>query len=242
MVSTTPHTPAERHVVEPTPLIVEDLMLLLLDDETGTMAGAGTMHYSLGGALLVELALRDRVEIIEGTEGLGGPKVIATGPQDLEDPLLRTAHEQIAQRTRRAQSVLLEIGAGLYKPVINRLIERDLIRTENKRVLGLFRTTRLPSNAPAHEADLRTKIRATLEDDQPADPRTGALIALLSASGTLPALRPPLPWSSKVAHRAKHIEAGNWAASAVTLAVATATAGAVAAAAVAATTAVVATS
>ena len=59
-------------------LLVEDLMLLLLDDETGTPAAAGTLPYALGGAVLVELALLGRVET-------DGKKVSAIGDGPLSD-------------------------------------------------------------------------------------------------------------------------------------------------------------
>ncbi|MEU6646896.1 GPP34 family phosphoprotein [Saccharomonospora sp. NPDC046836] len=199
-------------------LLVEDLMMLLLDDETGTPAAAGTLHYTLGGAVLVELALRGRVET-EGGEGLNGPKVLAVGDGSLSDPLLQSAYEKVAERPRRVQPLLLHIGGGLRKPVIDRLIERGLIRREKKRVLGVFPMTMLPAEDTGHEAELRRKIRAVLEDGESPDTRTGALIALLSSSGALPALRPPIKWSGKVYKRAKEIEKGHWGAEGVSTAV-----------------------
>ncbi|WRL66498.1 GPP34 family phosphoprotein [Blastococcus brunescens] len=55
-------------------LIVEDLMLLLMDDDGASVQGAGTLHYTLGGALLTELALLGRVET-DGTGIVNGPRV-----------------------------------------------------------------------------------------------------------------------------------------------------------------------
>ncbi|MER6004007.1 GPP34 family phosphoprotein [Nonomuraea angiospora] len=140
-------------------LIVEDLMLLMLDDETGAIAGAGTLHYTLGGAVLVELALNGRIETDGGRPGLNGPKIIAVGDGPLSDPLLQSAYEKVAERPQRVQPLLLAIGGGLWKPVIDRLVERGLIRRESRRVLGVFRTTRLPAEDTGHEAELRRKVR-----------------------------------------------------------------------------------
>ncbi|MFD3505193.1 GPP34 family phosphoprotein [Streptomyces sp. NPDC058678] len=44
-------------------LIVEDLMLLMFDDSSGAIAGAGTLHYTPGGAVLVELAQGGRIRV-----------------------------------------------------------------------------------------------------------------------------------------------------------------------------------
>jgi hypothetical protein len=193
-------------------LIVEDLMLLLLDDETGTPAAAGTLPYTLGGAVLVELALLGRVET-------DGSKVHAVGDGPLPDPLLQDAYDKVAEKPRGAQTLLLTIGSSLWDPVIDRLIERGLIRREKKRVLGLFRMTQLPAAEHEHEAAVRAKIRAVLVNGAEPDARTAALTALLSASGALPMLRPQLAWSGPVIERAKALEQGNWGADAVNTAV-----------------------
>ena len=200
-------------------LIVEDLLLLMLDDETGTPSGAGTLHYTLGGAVLVELALLGRVEIEEGRGGLNGPRIHAAGDGPLTDPLLQSAFDKVAERPRAVQTLILEIGSGLWRPLVDRLIERGLIRREKKRVLGIFRMNMLPADDTGHETRLRQEIRAVLEDGAEPGTRTAAVIALLSASGTLPMLRPPLPWSGKIHKRAKELEEGNWGAAAVNTAV-----------------------
>ncbi|MFC9426965.1 GPP34 family phosphoprotein [Streptomyces sp. NPDC056987] len=200
-------------------LLVEDLMLMLLDDETGAVAGAGTLHYPLGGALLAELALRGRVETDEGRAGLNGAKVLAVGDGPLPDPLLGSAYEKVAERPRGVETLLLDIGGGLWKPMTDRLVERGFIRRESRRRLGVFRTTRLPVDDARHEAELRQRICAVLEDGESPDARTAAVIALLSASGTLPSLHPAPKWSTTVYERAKELEKASWVATAVGTAV-----------------------
>ena len=193
-------------------LLVEDLLLLLMDDETGTPAQAGTLYYALGGAVLAELALLDRVSF-------DGGKVVASGSSPLPDPLLQEAWEKVARKPRSAQTLIIEIGTGLWKPLTERLISQGLIRREEKKVLGVFKSTRLPAADATYEAELRSRIRAVLVDGAPPDARTAAVTALLSASGALPSLRPQLAWSGEVYKRAKELESGNWGATAVNEAV-----------------------
>ncbi|GAB2895057.1 GOLPH3/VPS74 family protein [Streptomyces mayteni] len=202
------------------PLLVEEVMLLLLDDETGVPAAAGTLHYTLGGAVLVELALRGEIDVEESGSKLSGPRVVTVGTGDLADPLLRSAYEKVAERPRGVQTALLEIGGGLRKPVIDRLVERGLIRRESRRVLGIFPSTRLPADDTRHEAALRRRVCAALEDGETPDTRTAAVIALLSAGGALPSLHPAPKWSTKVHQRGKEFEQGSWGAVAVSTAVA----------------------
>ncbi|WP_328395617.1 GOLPH3/VPS74 family protein [Nocardia sp. NBC_00416] len=196
-------------------LIVEDVLLLMLDDETGVPARTGALHLTLGCAVLVDLALLSRVEIDEAGAGPAGPEVRAVGDGALPDRLLQSVYDKLAERPRGIQSLLPGIGGGLWKPVIDRLIERGLVRRESKRLLGVFRTTSWPAEDTRHEDALRQRISAVLEGGQSPDARTAAVIALLSASGALTDIRPALPWSDEIRERAKNLEQGSWGAAAV---------------------------
>ena len=200
-------------------LIVEDVLLLMLDDEYGVPAGAGTLHYTLGGAVLVELALHGRIRSDDSRAGLNGSLVVSAGDGPLPDPLLQSTYDAIAARPRQIQTLLLTVGAELWEPVTERLVDRGLISRERKRFLGLFPTTTLPAADTRYESALREKMRAVLEDGAIPDARLAAVIALISASGTLPTMHPVPRWSGAVATRAKQFEQGNWGAQAVNSAV-----------------------
>ncbi|WP_265523136.1 GOLPH3/VPS74 family protein [Oerskovia flava] len=214
-------------------LIVDDLMLLLTDDDGASVQGAGTLYYTLGGAVLTELALLGRVQT-DDSGILNGPRVLPAGDGPLPDPLLQAAYDTIAEKTQRVQPLLVAIGADLWRVVVQRLTERGLLRREERRVLGIFRSTRFPAADEQHETELRARIRRVLEDGEAPDPRTAAIIGLLSASGAMPSLRPPLPWHSVTVTRAKEIERGQWGPEAVSSAVARTAAAVAAASAVAA--------
>ncbi|WP_036969042.1 GPP34 family phosphoprotein, partial [Promicromonospora kroppenstedtii] len=70
------------------PLIAEDLLLLLFDPRSGTIAGENTLFYTVAGAVLTELALDGNVTI-DGKPGLTGPRVSAVAGSPPADPLLR---------------------------------------------------------------------------------------------------------------------------------------------------------
>lgn len=162
------------------PLIVEDVVLLLLHDGIGPPATAATLLHTLGGAVLVDLAHQDRVAV-------DGPTVVALGDGAPTDPLLRSAHEAVARRPRTVRSLVPALGADLWKPVVDRLVERGRIRRERRRPLGLYPVTVRPAADPHHEAALRAHLRAAPADGGRPDVRTAAVLALLS--GALPALR-----------------------------------------------------
>ena len=201
-------------------LIVEDLLLLLLDDKTGTIAGEGTLMYTLGGAVLVELALGGHVEADEKPTLIHGERIHAVEGKPPTDPLLLAAYEKVAEKPRGVQTLLITIGSDLRGQVLERLIQRGSIRRESKKILGIFPSTNLPTMDPEHEAALLESVRAALVDGTEADTRTAALVALLSASGTLPQFHPAIRWSGDVYTRGKEYEAGNWGAAAVSTALA----------------------
>ncbi|MEU8866843.1 GOLPH3/VPS74 family protein [Streptomyces umbrinus] len=200
-------------------LIVEDLVLLLMDDESGAIAGAGTLYYTLGGAVLVELGLDGHITVDENDKGLNGLKVRAVPGDALSDPVLQTAHEKVAERVRGVQTLLIEIGTGLHETVLDRLVERGMLRRESKKTLGVFRSTSTTAADTQHKKALMEKVRAVLVYGEEPDARTAAVIGLLSASGTLPSLHRSIPWSGKVYTRAKELEQASWGAEAVNTAV-----------------------
>ncbi|WP_329383145.1 GOLPH3/VPS74 family protein [Streptomyces sp. NBC_01716] len=200
-------------------LIVEDLTLLMFDDKSGAIAGEGTLYYTLGGAVLVELGLGGHVTVDENDAGLNGLKVHAVAGDPLPDPVLRAAHEKIAERKRGVQTLLIEIGTGMRETVLDRLVERGMLRRESRKRLGLFHTTATVAGDTGHKKFLMETVRAVLVDGAEPDTRTTALIGLLSASGTLPTLHRSIPWSGKVYKRAKELEQTSWGAEAVNTAV-----------------------
>jgi hypothetical protein len=136
----------------------------------------------MGGAVLTELALLGRVQT-DDTGIVNGPRVTPAGAGPLPDPLLQFAYDTVAEKTQRVQPLLLALGGDLWRVVRDRLVDRGLLRREESRWLGVFRSTRWPADDERHEAQLRVRIRRVLEDGDEPDPRTAAIIGLLSASG-----------------------------------------------------------
>lgn len=198
-----------HHQMRREPLIVEDLFLLLLDDRSGAPKGEANLHYTLGGAVLMELALLGRVELDPNQ------RVHAVAGEPIGDSLLDRAVKQVAKRLRRVHTVLLEVGLELEPQVRDRLVERGLLRRERSKVLGFIPVTRTPAQNLPYEAALLERVRAVLEDGVIPDPRTAALTAVLSASGTLPEFHPAIRRSAVVTRRARDLQKGGWSSTAV---------------------------
>ncbi|MBQ1010520.1 GPP34 family phosphoprotein [Micromonospora sp. M51] len=196
-----------------TPTLVEDLLLLLFQPRSGTIAGENTLFYVLGGAVLAELALGEHLTTTDRGRVSGVPG------HPPSDGLLRPAYDYLAEKPRGVQTALAAIGPVLREPVLQRLVARGDIDQEPHKVLGLFRTTALRDGRTERRARLLAEVRQVLVDGARPQARVAALTALLSASGTLPQFHREIPWTAPVINRAKELEQGDWGADAAAAAV-----------------------
>ncbi|MBQ1028866.1 GPP34 family phosphoprotein [Glycomyces sp. NPDC047369] len=196
-----------------TPTLVEDLLLLLFQPRSGTIAGENTLFYVLGGAVLAELALDEHLTTTDRGRVSGVPG------HPPSDSLLRPAYDYLAEKPRGVQTALAAIGPVLREPVLQRLVARGEIDQEPRKVLGLFRTTALRDGRTERRARLLAEVRQVLVDGARPQARVAALTALLSASGTLPQFHREIPWTAPVINRAKELEQGDWGADAAAAAV-----------------------
>jgi hypothetical protein len=198
-----------------TTLIAEDLLLLLLEDDTGKLTNSTHLDVGIGGALLVELALAGSVGVVKGSGIWARSKVIPTGPAP-SDPVLAEAMGLVSQQERSAQDLVSRLGRRRRDPLLEGLAAKGILERRQDKVMGLFPRTRWPSVDSLHEADVRRQLGdALVRGVQPRE-RTAALIALLSALGLAHKVVDREGMSAgEVKSRAKVIAEGDWAARAV---------------------------
>lgn len=198
------------------PLLVEDVLLLLFQPDSGSIAGENILFYVLGGAILGDLALSGRVEVRQ--HGALSTRVHLVGSPKSSDEILASALSYVAEKPRNVQTILAAVGPSLRGPVLDRLVERGDVNRERGKWLGIFPSEKLTLGS-GRRAELMTKVRAALIDGETPEPRVAASIALLSASGTLPQFHSEIPWSGDVYTRGKELERGDWGAAAASDAV-----------------------
>ena len=223
-------------------LLIHDLLLLLLDDESGKQRPVAALTELLGGALLVELATAGAVDVAakdepgDVKEGRLVVRPAAPVPHDaLLAEALRTTGEYLGKKPDRA---LRPLGKGMRERAVADLVEAGILSEQKHRTLGLFPSTRHPAVSTAYEDDLRARLTSVLEGRTGPDDKTGPLIALLHASGELPRIVPTEDRRESKAIAVK-VSAGDWAAESVRRAVQAVQIAAVVAATTAATTAAV---
>lgn len=203
-------------------LIIEDYLLLALDDVTGKpVTDTSYLQEVAGGALLVELALRARVDLAGDGSAWRSGRVVVRDQSPTGRPLLDASLAVVKSREGSKPKGLVEALART-KPAnaaLDGLVGRGLLRREEGRILGIFPTTRWPAADSRHEGEVRRTLTRVLLDGATPDERTGALVAILAATrqaGRVMSAGAELTAGDRreVDRRAKEIAEGSWAAGA----------------------------
>ncbi|WP_020577645.1 GOLPH3/VPS74 family protein [Actinopolymorpha alba] len=201
-------------------LIAEDLLLLLLDDNTGRpLADSTKVQYALAGAVLLELALQGRVDVAGPDEEVRKGRLVVRDRSPLGSPVLDDALELLDHRGgRKPADVIRPLTKGLRDRLLNDLAERGILQRQEGRILRVFPTTTWPARDSSHEDTLRARLHGVLVQGLTPDGRTSALVSLLTAIDVVPKIV-DAPDKRALKRRAKEVSEGAWAAEAVRRAV-----------------------
>jgi hypothetical protein len=193
--------------------ITEDLVLLLLEPVTGrAVVDSTSLDRAIGGALLLDLAERGRL----GADGEKA-RLSVTDPAPTGDALLDEALSRLTGSTVRAQKAVERLARRTRTPVLERLVERGLVRRERSRLLGILPVTTWPPADPRPAEELRGRVAAVLRDGADPDHHTALLISLVHAvKAEHKVVDGP---RRQLRARAAEVAAGDWAGPAVRKAV-----------------------
>ena len=163
----------------------EEVLLLALRDEEGTIPMGSMYSYAIAGATIAELALRERITV-EKVKKSNLVHLVDQTPTG--DPLLDEAQTKIRKAKRRA-SVVSWVGRLAQEKsrdrVAHRLVQRGILRRAEGRVLVFFSRNTWPTVNPKPEAELVEQMRRAIFGGETPDARTAILIGVASPSGLL---------------------------------------------------------
>jgi len=165
----------------------EEVMLLALRDEEGTIASGTMYQYAIGAAILSELLLNQRIALDESRK----KKLInLISSTPLGDPLIDQCLEKIGNAKRRASlQTWVSRFAGvknLKHRVAQQLCDRGILRASEDKILLLFTRKIYPEINPEPERRLIERLRqAIFTDSRDIDPRTIVLVSLADSTGLL---------------------------------------------------------
>lgn len=164
----------------------EEVLLLALRDDEGTVASGTTYQYAIAGAVLAELVLQGRVAVDESKRK---KRAIVADPRPTGAPLLDECLEKMAATKRKGLDHWVGKFAGiggLKHRVAERLCDRGILHEEEGKILLLFTRRIYPETDPRPEQEIVERLRrAIFTDARDVDPRTGVLVSLADATGIL---------------------------------------------------------
>ncbi|ATW27940.1 GOLPH3/VPS74 family protein [Candidatus Formimonas warabiya] len=162
-------------------LILPELLLLIaLHDEKGTILSpaATSINYGLAGAVIMELALRKKVELRD-------KKITVVDDSSTGDSVLDQAlYNMKSQGKSKKPGYWVNKLSGqmtIKDFMTDRLVEKGIIRVEEHKILWIFDSPRYPMKDPLEEREIREQIRKIVLHGDSAEPRTAVLIGLVNA-------------------------------------------------------------
>jgi len=205
-------------------LIAEEFLLLSLDNESGKpMLGKDRLGPALGGALVAELALMERIGVTPHDAGWSKRgRITITNLTPTDDVELDEAMRKLAESEgKKLKDVLsdfaskkVRLGYQLRERLLERLAKAGVVKEQEGTVLGFIPRTTWPAGDRAAEDDVRERLQSALVSGVTPTERTLVLIALLQVTGLLPKVVTTEDKRALKA-RAKQLTEGDWAAKAV---------------------------
>ncbi|MGH7468108.1 MAG: GOLPH3/VPS74 family protein [Longimicrobiales bacterium] len=174
--------------VRPSLWLHEELLLLTLEAWQGRLPWSSTRGLALGGAVLLELTLTDRIRLDTSKRS---KLVMISNTSLLGDPLLDEWLERMrATRNTSARNWVSRIGStrGLPHRIAERLWLKAVVRREERPFLLFFTQRVYPMVNTGVTRTLIERLRAALLEQQIVSPRDAALLGLLRHAGALRAV------------------------------------------------------
>lgn len=171
--------------------LAEELLLLLLNEESGDLAvvSENRLHHALAGAALVDLAFEERIDT--DLEGL-----ILVHAEPLGDELLDPFLARIAEGGKQGEAgdaerwlrLFAEDGEAIKETALARLVEAGVLESAEAGMISLSQRVRRARRYPAAgdgraQQEVRLRIMQVLFDADVPDPRDAAIIGLADACG-----------------------------------------------------------
>lgn len=159
----------------------EEVFLLALDDREGAIKPlpVSALEYALPGALLMELAFLNKIDI--DLKSLQVVNAEPTGNILLDNVLRQIEHRNDVQATSSWLSFFAGQAKQIQEQVLAQLIAKGVLKTEDKKILWVFKARRYPMINNREIKEVKTRLYELILSDEIPDPREAVLISLAHA-------------------------------------------------------------
>ncbi len=161
--------------------LVEEILLLLLDDEKGTLPPVPqlTLHFVLAGGVLMELAINNRID-----NHIDTLEIVSEEPLNipiLDQYLSKICHNPDQQDVKYWINAIADDGSTIVDLGFKSLVERGVLGESEKRFLWVMKTRAYPMVDGAVEREVKLRIMNILYSDEIPDQRDVVIFCLMDA-------------------------------------------------------------
>ncbi len=169
----------------------EEIFLLALDDKQGIIKPlpVSALDYALAGAVLMDLALQDRIDTDLTSLSVTDTKL--TGDPILDDTLRQIQQKPEPQPAGYWLKHFEHQSRHIQERVLARLIQKGILKQENQRILWVFEVRRYPLMDNREVQEVKSRLRDLILSDDIPEPREVVLINLGNACRLLDDLFTP---------------------------------------------------
>jgi len=170
--------------------LYEEIMLLALKDEEGTIASGTMYNYAVGGAIIAELLLNQSIAVDQSKK----KKLVSViNPELLNDSLIDEWLMKMssAKRRKTLQDWVSRVAntKDLKHRIALQLCQRGILKMDEKTILLLFTQRIYPEINPEPEREIINRLHNTIfTDTDDIDARTVVLLSLAKSANILPVI------------------------------------------------------
>ena len=159
----------------------EEILLLLLDDETEDLIPLprGVLNVTLSGAVLMDLAIRMRIDTDLETLTVVDPTPV--GEELLDFVLEEVVAADAGHSTDYWVERVSQFGEAIKEKAFARLVERGILKIIDDKILWVLEIRRYPVIDDREEREVKRRILDVILSDDIPDPRDIVLICLADA-------------------------------------------------------------
>ncbi|MCE7991671.1 MAG: GPP34 family phosphoprotein [Roseivirga sp.] len=161
--------------------LVEEFLLIALDDDKGAFVIDSThLHYGFAGAVLLELAVRDKIDI-------DGDYLHLKSSSQEPEVALNMAIGLIMSGTKTKKvkdwlDTLAKKAGEMKEATLQRLIERGVLRKEEHKILWIIPNNKYPTSNSNPENKVRERLNNVILNGAQSEPRDVMLLSLIDVS------------------------------------------------------------
>jgi len=144
--------------------LAEQILLLALDDESGKLRTLPdrSLDFALAGAIVADLTRADRVKVENDQLTILDSTPVDSKPEDFG---LLDLQQSNAKSLANALTHLAAEANGLRKRLIEQLVDKGVLKRENREVLWVFHYSRYPLADPSSENAVRQRLRKCIRNE-----------------------------------------------------------------------------